>query len=188
MFKEISLDIDYSVLVDYVIKIVNERYPNCNSSASQIAIQCRKDVKDEEKQLIESTLSLEYDWNNFDPDTMKKPPLIPKEKRLKQIDFLLTPDFFKNTPVEDLNNSLSKNFKIMRGRIMNMHHKSALTWHYDASPRLHIPIKINDGSFMVLEDEIIRFKVGNAYVIDTTKMHTSIWFYVFPMMGIWSRF
>ena len=174
MFKEIDLDIDYSSLVDYITSLVKERNPQYNKLSSQIAVQCRKETIDPEEQLVESTLSLAYDWNAFDLDTMKTPPLRPKNERLKQEDFIYTPGVFKNTPIEIVNNTLKEKYNIMRGRIMNMPHKSSLTWHYDESPRLHIPIKINEGSFMVLEDQVCRFEIGKAYVIDTTKMHTAV--------------
>jgi hypothetical protein len=174
MFKEVELDINYQELIDFVIPLVKEKNPECNIHSSQIAVQSRKETVDLEQQLVESTLSLAYDYNKFDPLTMNKPILIPKEKRLKQEDFVETPDFFKNTPIQNLNSVLGKKYRIMRGRIMNMSHKSALTWHYDESPRLHIPIKIHEGSFMILEDQICRFEIGKTYIINTTKMHTAV--------------
>ena len=174
MFKELNLDIDYKEIVDFTLKIVNERMPEKNKLTYQVALQSREGVVDIEKQLTESTLSFNYDWEKFDPETMKKPPIKPVDQWLKQNQFILTPDYFKNTPIEKLNNYMYDNFKACRGRIMNMPHKSSLSWHYDDSPRIHIPIKINKGSFMVLEDTVRRFEVGKAYWVDTTKMHTAV--------------
>lgn len=174
MFKELQLDINYNEIVDFVLKVADERMPEKNTFGYQIATQCREGVDDFEKQLTESTMSFNLDWDKFDPETMDKPPAKPFDEWLFQKDFVLTPDYFKGTPIETLNNYLYENFKACRGRIMNMHHKSALSWHYDDSPRLHIPIKINKGSFMVLEDNVYRFEVGKSYWIDTTKMHTAV--------------
>ena len=89
--------------------------------------------------MVESTKSFNYDWDAFDPNTMTKPPIKPIDQWLKQEDFNLTPDYFKGTPIETLNEYLVSNYNVCRGRIMNMRHKSSLSWHYDDSPRLHIP-------------------------------------------------
>jgi hypothetical protein len=174
VFKEIYLDIDYNNIVNYVLKIADERMPDKNNKAHQVAVQCREGITDSQKQLYESTKSFNYDWDAFDPDTMKVPPIKPIDQWLKQEDFFITPDVFKNTPIEKLNNYLVQTYNVCRGRIMNMSNRSALSWHYDDSPRLHIPIKINKGSFMVLEDNVCKFEVGKAYLIDTTKMHTAV--------------
>lgn len=174
MFKEINLDIDYKELIDFVLKVADERMPDKNKNSCQLATQCREGVDDFEKQLTESTKSFNLDWDKFDPNTMSKPPAKPFHEWLFQRDFKITPDYFKGTPVENLNNYLVSKYNACRGRIMNMGLKSTLSWHYDDSPRLHIPIKINRGSFMVLEDRVLRFEVGKAYLIDTTKMHTAV--------------
>tara|TARA_R110000782_G_scaffold252539_1_gene340376 strand:+ start:555 stop:1133 length:579 start_codon:yes stop_codon:yes gene_type:complete len=174
MFKEIELDVNYNKLTEYVTKIVKEKFPECNEQSRQISIQHRKGTMDIEKQLVESTQSLDLDYENFDPDTMERPNAIPVEKKYKQEDFCLTPAFFKDTPIEDLNDKLCKKYNVSRGRIMNLAYKSCLSWHYDESPRLHIPIKIHTGSFMVLEDNIYKFEIGSAYIVDTTKMHTAV--------------
>ena len=174
MFKEIYLDINYKELVDYILDVADKKFPNKDKDAHQLALQCRKEITDIEEQLIESTKSFNYDWDAFDPNTMTKPPIKPIDQWLKQEDFNLTPDYFKGTPIEKLNDYLVSNYNVCRGRIMNMRHKSSLSWHYDDSPRLHIPIKINPGSFMVVEDQLCKFEVGKAYLIDTTKMHTAV--------------
>lgn len=174
MFKEVNLEIDYNELVDYILDLTQEMMPERNTKSEQIAIQCREGVTDSEQQLTESTKSFNYDWDAFDPATMEKPPIKPIDQWLKQKDFYITPDFFKNTPIEKLNNYLISKYNVCRGRIMNMGHKTTLSWHYDDSPRLHIPIKVNKGSFMVLEDNVYRFEVGKSYLIDTTKMHTAV--------------
>lgn len=174
MFKEVNLDINYQELVEYILSVADEKIPDKNKNSHQIAVQCREGITDPEEQLIESTKSFNYDWDKFDPETMKKPPIKPIDQWLKQQDFFLTPDYFLSTPIDKLNQYLVKKYNVCRGRIMNMSHKSTLSWHYDDSPRLHIPIKVNKGSFMVLEDNVYRFDVGKSYLIDTTKMHTAV--------------
>lgn len=174
MFKEIELDVNYNELTKYVTKIVKEKFPECNKHSGQLSIQHRSGTIDIEKQLVESTGSLDLDFKNFDPATMSRPNVIPVEKKYKQKDFCLTPIFFKDTPIEDLNDKLYKKYNASRGRIMNLGGKECLSWHYDESPRLHIPIKIHTGSFMILEDNVYTFEIGKAYIVDTTKMHTAV--------------
>lgn len=79
-------------------------------------------------------------------------------------------------PMYDLEytNSLLEKFQLVRTRFMTLGKKSCYTWHRDPTMRLHIPIEVNDGSFMVIEDEVIRFEVGKVYIVDTTKHHTAV--------------
>lgn len=174
MFKEIHLDIDYDKLYNSVMESLKDLYEDFENSKTQIAVQCRKDLTDSKKQLEEATMSLTHNWHAYDPEKMIGPPKIPEEEQLKEYDFNSTPDYFLNSPIESLNNILHKRYGAVRGRIMNMSWRSCLSWHNDASPRLHIPIKVNEGSFMVLEDRVCRFEFGKAYIVDTTKYHTAV--------------
>lgn len=71
-------------------------------------------------------------------------------------------------------NELMKYYGMARTRVMNMKPKSCYTWHCDPTPRIHIPIKVTDGSCMIVEDEVIRFVEGEAKMVDTTKLHTAV--------------
>ena len=50
---------------------------------------------------------------------------------------------FKGTYFEEVYNTLKKNFKIGRVRILLKQPRSTLSWHKDPEPRLHIPIITN---------------------------------------------
>lgn len=174
MFDKIELDLDYNKLVSFVTEVAAERMPDPRVLSYQIAVQCRKELTDPEAQLKESTLSLIYDWNSYDVNSNESLKLLPEEKRLKQECFTETPDVFKNTILDEVNRILKEKYNVMRGRILSLPPKFCMTYHYDESPRLHIPIKTNDKTFMVLEDRAYWFQVGNAYVVDTRKMHTAV--------------
>ena len=71
-------------------------------------------------------------------------------------------------------NSLVEKYGMYRTRIMTMS-KSCYSWHRDETARIHIPIySLQPYNFMVIEDEVIRLPVGNAYWTDTTMMHTYV--------------
>lgn len=174
MFWTTELDINYDKIVECVLSVADKRMPDRKTLNYQIAVQCRKGVEDFEKQLKESTNSLYLDWDNFDPNTMDKPALKPKSEWLQDNDFTETVELFKDTEIEELNKYVVKRYNACRGRIMNLPVKTTLSWHHDYSKRLHIPIKINEGSFMVVEDKVCRFEVGKAYTVDTTLYHTAV--------------
>ena len=71
-------------------------------------------------------------------------------------------------------NNLLKELNMYRTRLMKMTPYSCYSYHKDPTPRIHIPIITHDNCFMVIEDEIHRFAIGNWYKVDTTKMHTFV--------------
>jgi hypothetical protein len=174
MFEKIDVDLDYTTLVDFIKKVAEERMPEPRVFGYQIAVQSRPELTDPEEQLKESTLSLIYDWNSYDINSGEPLKLLPKEKRLKQEMFTETPNYFKNTIIDEVNELLKEKYGVMRGRILSLPPKFCMTYHNDESPRLHIPIKTNDKNFMVLADRAHWFEVGNAYYVDTRKMHTAV--------------
>ena len=70
-------------------------------------------------------------------------------------------------------NELMKYYGMARTRVMNMK-KGCYSWHYDLTPRVHIPVKVTEGSCMIVGDEVIRFTEGEARIVDTTMMHTAV--------------
>lgn len=72
-------------------------------------------------------------------------------------------------------NSIIKDLGMFRTRIMAMQSNSCYSYHQDPTMRIHIPLVTNDKCFMVIDDEVIRYPAdGNHYVVDTTKMHTTV--------------
>lgn len=83
-----------------------------------------------------------------------------------------------NNPLHDIpyTNSIIKTLGMYRSRLMIMNDKMVYSWHYDPSPRIHIPLISNhETNFMVIEDTVIRMPVKDRAVwVDTTKMHTYV--------------
>ena len=71
-------------------------------------------------------------------------------------------------------NSLVKKYGMYRTRIMTMG-KMCYSWHCDETARIHIPVySLHEYNFMVIENDVIRMPVGDAYWTDTTMMHTYV--------------
>lgn len=79
-------------------------------------------------------------------------------------------------PIYDLEymNELMEQFGMARTRLMRMAPRSCYSWHYDLTPRIHIPIITQPGSCMIVEDEVIRFEEGVVQWVDTRKYHTAV--------------
>lgn len=80
-----------------------------------------------------------------------------------------------NFPSMEYTNSVIKELKMFRTRVMRMEHKTCYTYHKDPTQRLHIPLITNDDCFMIIEDKVYRYPAdGSYYLIDTTKKHTFV--------------
>ena len=83
----------------------------------------------------------------------------------------LVPEF-KGTYFEEVFNTLRKNFKLGRVRILLKEPRSTLSWHRDPEPRLHIPIITNKGCRMVIEDVSKHMPAdGTVTITNNTKYH-----------------
>jgi hypothetical protein len=72
-------------------------------------------------------------------------------------------------------NEVISELNLYRTRVMTLKPRSCLNFHYDNSPRIHIPLVTNDDCIFILENEILRFPAdGNYYYVDTRKKHTGI--------------
>jgi hypothetical protein len=72
-------------------------------------------------------------------------------------------------------NSIMKEHKLTRTRLMRMKPKACYLWHNDLTQRLHIPIVTNEHCFLLLDNDRIHIPAtGEAYVIDTRKKHTAL--------------
>ena len=79
---------------------------------------------------------------------------------------------FKGTYFEEVYNTLKKNFKLGRVRILLKEPRSTLSWHRDPEPRLHIPIITNKGCRMVIDDVCRHMPAdGTATSTNNTKYH-----------------
>ena len=81
---------------------------------------------------------------------------------------------FRNTYFEEVYETLNKNFKIGRIRILLKEPRSTLSWHRDPEPRLHIPIITNPGCMMVIENVAKHLPAdGSAYITNNVKYHNA---------------
>lgn len=71
-------------------------------------------------------------------------------------------------------NSLLKKYNVSMARIMYLKPKECYTWHHDTTPRIHFPLITNPSCLFILEDNVYRMPVGNAYYVDTRKKHTAL--------------
>ena len=59
-----------------------------------------------------------------------------------------------------------------RVRLINSKPRTALSWHRDPEPRLHVPIVTNIGSKMIIENEVKHLPVGRAWYTNTIYYHS----------------
>ena len=78
---------------------------------------------------------------------------------------------FQNTYFEKVYNTLKKNFKLGRVRILLKEPRSTLSWHRDPEPRLHIPIITNPGCRMVIENIAKHMPADGTVTITNNKKY-----------------
>ena len=82
-----------------------------------------------------------------------------------------------NTPIFDMPyiNSIIKDLKMYRTRVMKLKPKTCYTYHQDTTKRIHIPLVTNDKCFFIINSQVKHYPAdGNYYVVDTTQMHTAL--------------
>jgi hypothetical protein len=70
-------------------------------------------------------------------------------------------------------------FRLGRVRLMMIPPRACYSFHRDTEPRLHVALKTNENSFLMIEDgdrfERIHIPMdGHMYWVDTMKVHTAI--------------
>jgi hypothetical protein len=170
--KLLDIDFDYERIIKEFKSLDIETF--LKEHEKQMAIQCRQGIE-VDKQLLDSCGSLIYDWDGYFPEKdyensgPKKRDVILKEK-----DFNVTCDFFKDTYIGEIAETLYEKYKATRGRFMMLGMKTCLTYHTDQSTRLHIPLITDENCFMVIDDKVCRIPYPGTYEVDTTKKHTAI--------------
>ncbi len=73
-----------------------------------------------------------------------------------------------DTPIFDMPyiNSIIKDLKMFRTRVMILKPRTCYTYHKDTTKRIHIPLVTNDKCFFIINSQ--------DYVVDTTQMHTAL--------------
>ena len=84
-------------------------------------------------------------------------------------------DFSVNLfPDMEYTNSLIGDLGIKRTRIMRMKPKTCLSYHYDRTWRVHVPLITNSKCFLLLDGTAYHVPADGAYKVNTTKYHTAI--------------
>lgn len=118
-------------------------------------------------------ISLQGTKDNLDPfwgtDKGKEPWKKKQKMGIKETDF--------NIPLFDIPyiNSIIKELKMYRTRVMNLKYKTCYSYHRDLTKRIHIPIQTNENCFIMIDKKIEHLPAdGNYHVVDTTQYHTAI--------------
>jgi|TARA_R110000782_G_scaffold65551_2_gene133426 hypothetical protein len=120
--------------------------------------------------------SLQYNWSDepvITQDGSEKYILEKIATPKKEIDFSVLCSAFKGTLFEDIYNKLTSQYCVGRIRLMKSKPKTCLSWHTDSSPRIHYPLKTQEGCFMVINDEIKHMELNTWYWTKTTQPHTA---------------
>lgn len=77
-------------------------------------------------------------------------------------------------PDMEYTNSLIGDLGLKRTRIMRMKPKTCLSYHYDRTWRVHVPLITNPGCFLLIDKTAHHLEASGAYRVNTTKYHTAI--------------
>ena len=98
-------------------------------------------------------------------------------KRQKEIttgkEYCILNPLYKGTIFEEIINDLGST----RARVMIKEEKTAYSVHSDLSSRCHLALETNSDAYFVFPKEQKVFHIpadGNAYIVDTTRLHTFI--------------
>ena len=171
--EKLDIEFDYERILKEFKTLEIEKYLIENER--QMAIQCRPDLSDPDAKLSDSCGSLIYDWDDYYPEKDYENSG-PKRKEIirKETEFDMLCDLFKDTYIGEVVSTLKDEYKVTRGRFMMLSMKTCLTYHFDSSPRLHIPLITDDNCFMIIDDKVCRIPYPGTYKVDTTKKHTAL--------------
>lgn len=117
--------------------------------------------------------SLYYDWEKAERSADGSLNAPKKEQSLNESDFTELCDQFKGTLFEEVYNALKNKYNLGRIRVMDLTPKTCLSWHTDTSPRIHYPLKTQQGCFMVIQDEVFHIPQNEWWQTNTTVPHTA---------------
>jgi len=163
------LDLDYLPLAAELDRLFSDDLLKWNSHY-QICINSPKDHVDN---YLYGVASLDYDWEASYVDEKGVLHVPKRDPELKETDFTDICTVFKGTLFETAFNVIKKNYNVGRIRIMMSKPKTCLSWHTDATLRLHYPLKTSEGCFMVIEDEIKHLNKEQWVLANTLKYHTA---------------
>lgn len=97
-----------------------------------------------------------------------------REVPLKESDFTVICNVFKNTVFEEAYTSITDKYNVGRVRLMKSPSKTCLSWHQDDTKRIHYPIKTQEGCFMIIEEEIKHLPQNTWWLTNTLVKHTAM--------------
>lgn len=94
---------------------------------------------------------------------------------LQEKDFTELNSELKGTYLEEVHNILSDHYSFGRMRLMKLTGRKCMSLHVDGEKRIHVPIITNENCLMIVDNEVCHLPAdGNAYLVDTTKVHTAL--------------
>jgi hypothetical protein len=130
-------------------------YDMCDQSKKQVSFASRDNITDMQDgvgSIFNYQPATEWDWDHINP-------------------------LFKTTYLEEVYDTLAKDYKLGRARFMRMDgNNRALSYHYDEGIRLHIPIITNPHAWFVLADQTLysMSDVGRLYILDANQYHSAL--------------
>ena len=130
-------------------------YDMCDQSKKQVSFASRDNITDMQDgvgSIFNYQPATEWDWDHINP-------------------------LFKTTYLEEVYDTLAKDYKLGRARFMRMDGSNrALSYHYDEGIRLHIPIITNPHAWFVLADQTLysMSDVGRLYILDANQCHSAL--------------
>lgn len=138
---------------------------------------CLNHVEENSTDVYLGVGSLTHDWDksyNVVSDTGEVKTIVPeREKKLHGYDFKYLCKQFQNTLFEEVYFALDNKYQLGRVRLMKSESKTCLSWHVDATPRVHYPIKTQQGCFMIIEDEVMHLPKNTWWYTNTLPYHTA---------------
>lgn len=130
-------------------------YDMCDQSKKQVSFASRDNITDMQDgvgSIFNYHPATEWDWDHINP-------------------------LFEGSYLEQLYDTLAKDYKLGRARFMRMDGSNrALSYHYDEGIRLHIPIITNPHAWFVLADETLysMSDLGRLYILDANDYHSAL--------------
>lgn len=133
---------------------------------------CLNTTADDPSNFLKGRGSLFLDWDNA-KIVNGQIKVLPRSVPLKEEDFNTLCIGFKESLFEEVYNQLTKKYVVGRIRIMKSLPKTCLTWHVDNTPRIHYPMKTQEGCIMVIENEAKHLEKNKWYFTNTVLPHTA---------------
>ena len=122
--------------------------------------------------------SLSWDWANqyaeIDEDGSERIIVPKRPDPYQEDDFNILCTQFVGTLFEDVYKALDQRYHLGRVRLMRSMSRSCLSWHIDDHPRVHYPIKTQEGCLMVIENESYQLPNNTWWWTNTLLNHTAV--------------